>query len=80
MQYLATFYTHFAALSFHRRLRERGVPGRMMPAPRKVSVSCGSCVTFETEGDFHALLVEDTEAVYHISKGQYAAVYRHEDT
>lgn len=64
MQYLATFYTHFAAQAFARRLKKQGIPGKMMPTPRSVSASCGSCVSFEWEGDFVPLLVEDTEAVY----------------
>lgn len=64
MQYLATFYTHFAAQYFARRLKKQGIAGKMMPTPRSVSASCGSCVSFDLEGDFLPLLVEDTEAVY----------------
>ena len=57
MQYLATFYTHFAAQSFARRLKKQGIAGKMMPTPRSVSASCGSCVSFDLEGDFLPLLV-----------------------
>lgn len=64
MYYLATFYTHFAAQTFARRLKKQGIPGKMMPTPRSVSASCGSCVSFALEGDYIPLLVEDTEAVY----------------
>ena len=64
MQYLATFYTHFAAQSFARRLKKQGIAGKMMPTPRSVSASGGSCVSFDLDGYFLPLLLEDTAAVY----------------
>lgn len=78
MQYLATFYTHFAAQSFARRLKKQGVPGKMMPTPRSVSASCGSCVSFDFEGDFIPLLVEDTEAVYLQEPAGFTRIWAHE--
>lgn len=80
MEYLATFYTHFAALSFFRALEARGISGRMMPVPRRLSASCGTCVSFLTETDFESLLVEDTEQIFSLSQGEYRCVYQHQDS
>lgn len=79
MEHIVTFYTHFAAQTFARRLKRQGLAARMMPTPRSVSASCGSCVSFMPEGDFASLLVEDTEAVYRCEKGLYAEVWRNKD-
>ena len=51
MLYIATFFTHYGAVKFSRDLREAGVENQMMPVPRKLSSSCGTCVRFSTEGD-----------------------------
>ncbi|MBR0025692.1 MAG: DUF3343 domain-containing protein [Clostridia bacterium] len=80
MKYLATFHTHFASQSFNRSLPSHGVKGRMMPVPRSLSSSCGTCVQFETDGDFMPLLVEDTEKVYRVEEdGSYTCIYKHQD-
>ena len=46
MDQIATFHTHFGALSFHRRLAALGDAPVMMPVPRRLSASCGTCVRF----------------------------------
>lgn len=79
MNFLATFYTHFAAQTFFRQIKAKGISGRMMPVPRSLSASCGVCVAFETGDDFNALLVEDTEKVYRIEDERYVCVFEHID-
>lgn len=44
--YIATFYTHYDAVIFRRLLHRLGMTGEMMPVPRKLSSSCGTCVSF----------------------------------
>lgn len=44
--YIATFFSHFGAVRFGRQLRELGVEHALMPVPRRVSSSCGTCVRF----------------------------------
>ncbi len=75
MQYIATFHTHYAALCFHKKLAQAGVNGRMMPVPRSLSASCGSCVAFETDADFMPLLVEDTQGIYAQEGNDYIERY-----
>lgn len=47
--YVATFHTHLAALTTARALAARGVSAKMMPTPRKLSSSCGTCLRYEAE-------------------------------
>ena len=49
--YIATFFSHFGAIRFHKQLKEQKVQATMMPVPRKVSSSCGTCVRFQGELD-----------------------------
>ena len=46
MEYLATFHTHFDAVKYNKYLREAGIAAVLKPVPRKLSSSCGSCVSF----------------------------------
>ena len=79
MKYLATFYTHFASQTFYRGLAAHGAKGQMMPVPRSLSASCGTCVQFETEGDYMCLLVEGTEKVFRVEENAYLCIYEHQD-
>jgi len=46
-KYIATFFSHFGALSYSKALNQQGIAAKMMPSPRKVSSSCGTCVCYE---------------------------------
>ena len=63
-EYIATFHTHLAALMTNRTLTSRGVKARMMPVPRKLSSSCGTCVRYFAEEAHLDAMDEDVEAVY----------------
>ena len=45
--YVATFFSHFGAVRFRRLCRKRGVGAELMPVPRSLSSSCGTCARFE---------------------------------
>lgn len=45
--YIATFFSHFGAIRFSKQLKEQGLSGRLMPVPRRVSSSCGTCVKYQ---------------------------------
>ena len=49
--YIATFFSHFGAIRFNKDLKAIGLSGKLMPVPRRVSSSCGTCVKFEAESD-----------------------------
>lgn len=71
-EFIATFHTHLSALMTSRALTELGVQARMMPVPRKLSSSCGTCVRYLAEDANLSAMDEDVEAVYEkISKEEY---------
>lgn len=81
MTYIATFFTHFAAVNFSRQLREAGQKPMLMPVPRKLSSSCrnlrqnfpglGHPSSSSTPGVF----VEDVDTVYLVQDDNYTPVY-----
>ena len=49
MIYIATFFSHFGAMRCKKLCDGAGIPARMMPVPRLLSSSCGTCVRMEAE-------------------------------
>ena len=47
--YIATFFSHFGATLYYKNLKNHNVSAKLMPVPRKVSASCGTCVRYEHE-------------------------------
>ena len=45
--YIVTFFSHFGAVRYKQLCGERGISCRMMPVPRDLSSSCGTCVRCE---------------------------------
>ena len=71
-EYIATFHTHLSALITSRTLTGLGVRAQMMPVPRKLSSSCGTCVRYLSEDANLSAMDEDMEAVYEkIGKDDY---------
>ncbi|MCC8163424.1 MAG: DUF3343 domain-containing protein [Lachnospiraceae bacterium] len=78
--YIATFYSHFGAIRFGRELRAQGLKGTIMPVPRNLSSSCGTCVEFVSESaDFHDQHGE-IEQIVRVTDMGYECVYRAEDS
>lgn len=83
MAYVATFFSHFGAMRFRRLCRERGVAAELMPVPRSLSSSCGTCARFETVplaagepwGDEVELVVEETG----VATAPWREMWRSED-
>lgn len=63
-EYIATFHTHLSALLTSRSLTGLGLDARMMPVPRKLSSSCGTCVRYLAQDPKLDAMDEDVEAVY----------------
>ena len=49
MGYLATFYTHYGAMRFHKHCEKQGIQSKLAPVPRELSSSCGVCVYFSAQ-------------------------------
>lgn len=63
-RYIVTFYTHYGAVRFDRQCRQSGIAVKMMPVPRKLSSSCGTCVIFEADSPSFVRPDEDLERCY----------------
>lgn len=79
MEQIATFHTHFGALTFQKKLRALGDSAAMMPVPRALSASCGTCVKFGMDFD-PAMADEDLDAVYAVEgSGKYRLLLQNEE-
>ena len=52
MTYIATFYSHYGAIQFRKNCEKMKLDAVIMPVPRNLSSSCGTCVQFEAVGKF----------------------------
>ncbi len=73
--YIATFHTHFAALSTCRKLQNEELPAEMGPVPRALSADCGTCVVFTASTPCRELMHADFErVVIALDDGTYQTV------
>ena len=74
-KYIATFHSHFGALSYCKTLKDQGITAKLMPVPRKVSSSCGACVYYE-----HTLPVDlegcELDSIYFETNDAFDCVLR----
>ncbi|MEG2421721.1 MAG: DUF3343 domain-containing protein [Oscillospiraceae bacterium] len=66
-RYIATFHTHLAALRTDRTLKALGVSSQMMPVPRRLSSSCGTCLCYDAQTDHQADMDTDWETIYRLT-------------
>ena len=80
-EYIATFHTHADAIVGHRALTEKNVDARMMPVPRKLSSSCGTCVRYNSENNYSEELRQaDFEGIYKVEGvGKYSLAVKGEE-
>lgn len=80
-EFIATFHTHADAIVAHRALTEKGADARMMPVPRKLSSSCGTCVRYNSDNIYaEELKPADFEAIYTVEGvGKYAIAVKGEE-
>ena len=60
-------------------LRQEGKTGTVMPVPRSLSSSCGTCVRFESDCCVFTDPYGELEQVVKVSEHGYAQVYRAQD-
>ncbi|MBE5906733.1 MAG: DUF3343 domain-containing protein [Lachnospiraceae bacterium] len=81
MTCIATFFAHIGAIRFKKYCDAHHITARIMPVPRTLSSSCGTCVKFICDNlpsfsDFPP----ETEAVVEIIGTDYRELYRAEDS
>ena len=81
MTYIATFYSHFGAIRFKKLCATQGWNARVMPVPRDLSSSCGTCVRY----DGTALcpsdeMPEEVEQIVQVTDTGYVQLHRAVDS
>ena len=75
---IATFYSHFGAIRFKKTCEGMGWPARLMPVPRNLSSSCGTCVRYE--GELPDPVPEEIEQIAAQEEHGYRPLYRAENS
>ena len=78
MTCIATFYSHFGAIRFKKACDGMGWPARLMPVPRNLSSSCGTCVRYE--GELPDPIPEEVEQIAIPDGNGYRSLYRAENS
>lgn len=79
MEQIATFHTHFGALTFQQKLKALGDAPVMMPVPRSLSASCGTCVKFQQAFAPDSMCNEDLDRVYAVEGGNFREIFCNEE-
>lgn len=83
IHYIATFFSHFGAMRFKKYCDIRQISARLMPVPRSLSSSCGTCVSFQSSGlspEMDETLQEEIEQIVECTKNGYTTRYRAKDS
>jgi len=78
MIYIATFYSHFGAIRYKKLCEQAGMKAKLMPVPRDLSSSCGTCVRYEGENILEHY-TDEMEQVVQVSENGYVCLYRAEN-
>ena len=78
-EYIATFWTHFAAMSSLRDLRAAGIEAQASPVPRALSSSCGTCVRYAAEQPCIQRLHRDFERVVVREGAEYRVIAQNDE-
>lgn len=79
-RYIATFHTHYAALTTCRALQAAGLRADMAPVPRALSADCGTCVIFWADNASGSLLHKDYDRVVLAAEGEAYRTVMKNDT
>lgn len=80
MIYIATFFSHYGAMRCKKICDETGIPARMMPVPRMLSSSCGTCVRMEAEDSSALPRTEESEQIALEQQDGYRILWKAKDS
>ena len=81
MNYIITFYSHFGAVHFKKICQLKGLEAKMMPVPRDLSSSCGTCVRYVSDIPCPTdTYPEEAEQIVRITASGYEIVYKAADS
>jgi hypothetical protein len=75
MGYIVMFYTHTGAIKFDHKLKSQNIACELMPAPRKLSSSCGVAARITFDGILKDLVDDEVEKIFKVCSKQYELVY-----
>lgn len=82
MDYLVTFFTHFDAMAYQHYLKQYQINGILMPVPRKVSSSCGTCLVFSSDETTLSTAVliqqQDYAELFQVIEEKYILLHKNE--
>ena len=80
-EYVATFFSHFGAMAFKKKCDQEGFAAKIMPVPRNLSSSCGTCVKYRTpDAPVPGEHLQEIEQIVQITgDDQYETVYKAEN-
>lgn len=79
-EYIATFYSHFGAIRFKKACESAGLTAVVMPVPRNLSSSCGTCVKFRARGETSIPEKnEEMEQIVLVTEEGFLQIYQAED-
>ena len=81
MKYIATFFSHFGAIRFEKNCKNKNISAKLMPVPRTLSSSCGTCVSYECN-DYSQLepISDEVEQIVEVLDDGYNECYRAENS
>jgi len=74
-KYIASFSSHFGAVSYFKMIKKQGIKAKLMPVPRSISSSCGTCVYYEYP-DFISTGEYELECIYSFNTGEPECVFK----
>ena len=81
MTYIATFFSHFGAIRFKKLCQQASWPAKVMPVPRDLSSSCGTCVRYEgTALCPDENMPEEVEQIVEVTENGYICCHRAADS
>lgn len=78
--FVASFFTQLGAVEFSECLHRLGDhQARMIPVPRKISISCGTGVKFSLSFDENTMNNPDLDSIYQVDQGNYTKIWSQDD-
>lgn len=78
---IATFFSHFGAIRFKKLCDGAGYGAKIMPVPRTLSSSCGTCVRYEGPAFLPSPSIpEEVEQIVQLTEDGYKSLYRAENS
>lgn len=79
-EYIATFFSHFGAVRFHKLLKSANLTAELVPVPRSLSSSCGTAVHFFADSPkADGAHWDEIEQITLVKEDSYMPIYHAED-